>query len=116
MKKDFTKLHSFKMNSTKIFLFLNNDYNYDAIIQAIADANKCFFVNNPNGTVKTFLYNTLLITIRLSGEIAIAVISSSIAAFLIMSSKIALLRLLAETRGFRQSGKMPKSETLPKLY
>ena len=46
---------------------------YDAVMQAIADENGCFFVDGPGGTGKTFLYNTLLATIRSSGEIAVAV-------------------------------------------
>ena len=70
---------------------LNDDQRtiYDAVIQAIADANGCFFVDGPGGTGKTFLYNTLLATIRSSGEIAVAVASSGIAALLIMGGRTA---------------------------
>ena len=70
---------------------LNNDQRmiYDAVMQAIADANGCFFIDGPGGTGKTFLYNTLLATIRSSGEIAVAVASSGIAALLIMGGRTA---------------------------
>src|SRR3954452_7234098 len=62
---------------------------YDAVMQAIADENGCFFIDGPGGTGKTFLYNTLLASIRSSGEIAVAVASSGIAALLIMSGRTA---------------------------
>ena len=70
---------------------LNKDQHmiYDAVMQAIADANGCFFVDGPGGTGKTFLYNTLLATIRSSGDIAVAVASSGIAALLIMGGRTA---------------------------
>jgi hypothetical protein len=70
---------------------LNDDQRviYNAILQAIADANGCFFVDGPGGTGKTFLYNTLLATVRSSGEIAIAVASSGIAALLMMGGRTA---------------------------
>src|SRR3954469_22330698 len=62
---------------------------YDAVMQAIADENGCFFIDGPGGTGKTFLYNTLLATIRSSGEIAVAVASSGIAALLITGGRTA---------------------------
>ncbi|CAB5176430.1 unnamed protein product [Rhizophagus irregularis] len=70
---------------------LNDDQRaiYDAILQAIADENGCFFVDGPGGTGKTFLYNTLLATVRSSGEIAVAVASSGIAALLMMGGRTA---------------------------
>ena len=42
-------------------------------------------------TGKTFLYNTLLANVRSNSDIALAVASSEIVAFLISSSKIAHL-------------------------
>ncbi|XP_075674908.1 ATP-dependent DNA helicase PIF1-like [Castanea sativa] len=41
-----------------------------------------FFVNGPGGTGKTFLYRTILATSRKAGHIAIATVTSSIAALL----------------------------------
>jgi hypothetical protein len=70
---------------------LNDDQRviYNAILQAIADANGCFFVDGPGSTGKTFLYNTLLATVRSSGEIAIVVASSGIAILLMMGGRTA---------------------------
>ncbi|GES85174.1 transcriptional factor B3 [Rhizophagus clarus] len=70
---------------------LNDDQRaiYDAVLQAIADANGCFFVDGPGGTGKTFLYNTLLATVSSSGEIAVAVASSGIAALLMKGGRTA---------------------------
>src|SRR5437764_972105 len=62
-----------------------------------------FFIDGPGGTGKTFLYNTLLATIRSSSEIAVAVTSSGIA-LLIMSGRTAHSR-------FKISLKLNKSST-----
>jgi|SRR6266498_1257334 len=66
-------------------LLLNKDQRtiYDTVLSSIDNTCDCFFVDEPDGTDKTFLYNTLLATIRSCGEIALAVISSSISALLI---------------------------------
>jgi hypothetical protein len=58
-------------------------------MEAVALGNGCFFIDGPGGTGKTFLYNTLLSTVRSSGEIAVAVASSGIATLLIMGGKTA---------------------------
>ena len=70
---------------------LNKDQRtiYDAIIQAIESASGSFFVDGPGGTGKTFLYNTLLATVRSHGGIAVAVASSGIAALLISGGRTA---------------------------
>ena len=46
-------------------------------------------MDGPDGTGKTFLYNTLLTNIRSNGDIALAVASSEIAAFLISGGRTA---------------------------
>ena len=48
-----------------------------------------FFVDGPDGTRKTFLYNTLLANVRSNSDIALAVASSKIAALLISNSRTA---------------------------
>jgi ATP-dependent DNA helicase PIF1 len=58
-------------------------------MQAIVHKSECFFVDGPGGTGKTFLYNTLLATIRSSGKIAVAVASSRIAVLLIIGGRTA---------------------------
>jgi type II secretory ATPase GspE/PulE/Tfp pilus assembly ATPase PilB-like protein len=58
-------------------------------MQAVTHADGCFFVNGPGGTGKTFLYNTLLSTVRSSGDIAVAVASSGIAALLMKGGRTA---------------------------
>src|SRR5437763_16702744 len=58
-------------------------------MHAVVCADGCFFIDGPSGTGKTFLYNVLLATIRSSGDIAVAVVSSGIAALLIMGGRTA---------------------------
>src|SRR6266540_6398681 len=72
-------------------LLLNEDQHaiYDTVIQVIQNRLRCFFVDGPDGTGKTFLYNTLLTNIRSNGDIALAVASSEIAAFLISGGRTA---------------------------
>ena len=50
---------------------------------------ECFFIDGPDGTGKTFLYNIILAKIRLCGEIALPVASSGIAALLIDGGRTA---------------------------
>jgi len=70
---------------------LNNDQRniYEAVMHAVACADGCFFIDGPGGTGKTFLYNVLLSTVRSSGDIAVAVASSEIAALLITGGRTA---------------------------
>ncbi|POG63370.1 DNA helicase Pif1 like protein, partial [Rhizophagus irregularis DAOM 181602=DAOM 197198] len=58
-------------------------------MQAVNDKYGHFFIDGFAGTGKTFLYNTLLATIRLHGDIAIAVASSGIAALLLSGGRTA---------------------------
>jgi ATP-dependent DNA helicase PIF1 len=58
-------------------------------MQAVDDGCGYFFVDDPAGTGKTFLYNILLANIRLHGDIAIAVASSGIAALLLNGGRTA---------------------------
>ncbi|PKY57229.1 hypothetical protein RhiirA4_283232, partial [Rhizophagus irregularis] len=62
---------------------------YEEVMQAVNDKYGHFFIDGPAGTGKTFLYNTLLATIRLHGDIAIAVASSGIAALLLSGGRTA---------------------------
>jgi len=62
---------------------------YNAVMLAIENVSECFFVDGPGGTGKTFLYNTLLVSVRSCGEIAMAVASSGIATLLISGGRIA---------------------------
>ncbi|GET67424.1 uncharacterized protein LOC104885245 [Rhizophagus irregularis DAOM 181602=DAOM 197198] len=73
---------------------LNKDQRaiYDAVLSSINDTCNCFFVDGPGGTGKTFLYNTLLATVRSRGEIALAVASSGISALLIDGGRTAYSR------------------------
>ena len=52
-----------------------------------------FFIDGPGGTGKTYLYNTLLSTVRRNGDIALAVASSGIAALLLVGGRTAHSRL-----------------------
>ena len=61
-------------------------------MHAVACANRCFFIDDPDGTEKTFLYNVLLSIIRLSDEIAVAVVSSGIVTLLMTGGKTAYSR------------------------
>ena len=54
---------------------------------------RLFFVDGPGGTGKTFLYKTLLATVRARGDIALAVASSGIAALLLEGGRTAHSRL-----------------------
>ena len=51
-----------------------------------------FFVDGPDGTRKTFLYNTLLANVRSNSDIALVVASSGITALLISSGRTAYSR------------------------
>jgi len=57
---------------------------FNDVIEAIKqEHSKVFFIDGPGGTGKTFVYNTLLAHVRSNGDIALAVASSGIAAFVI---------------------------------
>jgi len=53
------------------------------------DITTCFFVDGLGGAGKTFLYNTLLATVRAEGGIALPVASSGIAALLLEGGRTA---------------------------
>src|ERR1051325_7277412 len=63
---------------------------YESVMHTVTCANRCFLYELSD-TEKTFLYNVLLSTVRLSGNIAV-IISSGIAALLIMGGKTAYSR------------------------
>jgi PIF1-like helicase len=63
---------------------------FDDVIEAIENDNgKVFFIDGPGGTEKTFVYNTLLSYVRSTGNIALAVASSGIAALLLDGGRTA---------------------------
>lgn len=72
---------------------LNKDqlFVYNTIIDAVHgfSKQKTFFVDGPDGSGKTFLYNTILARIRSQRKIAIAVASSGIAAELLAGGRTA---------------------------
>src|SRR5665811_356562 len=63
---------------------------FDQIMNAVNDPtlrSKCFFVDGPGGSGKTYLYETLLHTIRRRGDIAFPVASTGIAANLLKGGR-----------------------------
>ncbi|XP_059147684.1 uncharacterized protein LOC131935318 [Physella acuta] len=63
---------------------------FDAVMEAVNDhtiRSKCFFLDGPGGTGKTYLYDTLLHTIRGKGQSMLAVASTGIAANLLNNGK-----------------------------
>ena len=63
---------------------------YNIVIEAVYDSNvysKVFFIDEPGGAGKTFLYNTLLATARSHCDIALAMASSGIAALLLQGGR-----------------------------
>ena len=91
MKKKSYDITQLRDDITRNIPLLNADQRsiYDAVIHAVECADGCFFIDGPGGTGKTFLYNVLLSTVRLSGEIGVAVASSGIAALLIIGGRTA---------------------------
>ncbi|XP_075633805.1 ATP-dependent DNA helicase PIF1-like [Castanea sativa] len=71
---------------------LNNDQRvaYQTIMTVIDHKESMiFFINGPGGTGKTFLYHTILATLRKTDHIAIAIATSGIAATLLPSGRTA---------------------------
>ncbi|XP_071917137.1 uncharacterized protein [Coffea arabica] len=65
-------------------------YAYDLILQACFSSHgHPFFIDGPGGTGKTFLYRSLLATLRSQGHIAIAVATSRIAASILPGGRTA---------------------------
>ncbi|GBO04485.1 hypothetical protein AVEN_45612-1 [Araneus ventricosus] len=60
-----------------------------AVYNNAADIPKCYFLNGPAGTGKTFVYSTLLHTIRGRGDDVIPVASTGIAATLLIGGRTA---------------------------
>src|SRR6266498_4191066 len=67
---------------------------YHTIIKALNDEidQKVFFVDGPGGYGKTFLFNMILVKVRLDGKIAIAIASFEIAALLLDGGRTAYSR------------------------
>jgi hypothetical protein len=72
-------------------LNVNQKIAYDIIMNAIYNNSKqrIFFIDGPGGTGKTFLYNTVLASVRANKDIALAVASSGIAALLLLNGRTA---------------------------
>ncbi|XP_027120568.1 uncharacterized protein [Coffea arabica] len=65
-------------------------YAYDLILQSVfSSEGKAYFVDGPGGTGKTFLYRSLLATLRSQGYIAIAVATSGVAASILPGGRTA---------------------------
>ena len=64
---------------------------YSSIINSINQSvnQKVFFVDGPGGYGKTFLFNMLLAKVRSKGDVALAVVSSGIAALLLDGGRTA---------------------------
>ncbi len=77
----------------------------------------CFFIDGLGGAGKTFLYNTLLSSIRSDNEIALAVASSGIAALLLDGGTTAHSRLKIPVIGLDQHSTcyIPKQSEVAKL-
>ena len=66
------------------------------------DVQNCYFIDGLGGAGKTFLYNTLLATVRAEDGIAIAVASSGIAALLLEGGRTAHSRLKIPVNGISE--------------
>ncbi|XP_027095918.1 uncharacterized protein [Coffea arabica] len=63
---------------------------YDLILQLVfSHVGQSFFIDGPGGTGKTFLYRSLLATLRSQGHIAIAVATSGVAASILPGGRTA---------------------------
>ncbi|XP_027156938.1 ATP-dependent DNA helicase PIF7-like [Coffea eugenioides] len=63
---------------------------YDLILQSVfSPVGQSFFIDGPGGTGKTFLYRSLLATLRSQGHIAIAVATSGVAASILPGGRTA---------------------------
>ncbi|DBA04182.1 TPA: hypothetical protein N0F65_004290, partial [Lagenidium giganteum] len=76
---------------------LNEDQRvvYESVIEAVRDPDnndRCFFLDGPGGTGKSFVLEQILARVRLDGLIAVPVASSGIAALLLTSNLADLYR------------------------
>ncbi|XP_027171842.1 uncharacterized protein LOC113771461 [Coffea eugenioides] len=71
-------------------LNIEQQHAYDLILQSVfSPIGQSFFVDGPGGTGKTFLYRSLLATLRSQGHIAIAVATSGVAASILPGGRTA---------------------------
>ncbi len=85
---------------------LNNDQrkSFEAIIESTTnDWGNSYFIDGPGGHGKTFLFNTILATVRLSNKIALAVASSGIASILLSGGRTAHNRFKIPLNLFHES-------------
>jgi hypothetical protein len=65
-------------------------YAFEKVMESIeCSRGQAFFIDGPGGSGKTYLYNTILGTVRNNGKIALAVASSGIAAMLLDGGRTA---------------------------
>nr|XP_027082661.1 uncharacterized protein LOC113704998 [Coffea arabica] len=75
---------------------------YDLILQTVfSSKGQSFFIDGPGGTGKTFLYRSLLATLRSQGYIAIAVATSGVAASILPGGRTAHSRFKIPLDFFR---------------
>jgi hypothetical protein len=79
-----------------------NDLLNDGINAVYPNVPNCFFIDGLGGAGKTFLYNTVLSSIRAENEIALAVASSGIAALLLEGGRTAHSRLKIPVNGINE--------------
>jgi hypothetical protein len=79
-----------------------NDLLNDGINAIYPNVQNCYFIDGLGGAGKTFLYNTLLSSIRAENEIALAVASSGIAALLLEGGRTAHSRLKIPVNGINE--------------
>lgn len=71
---------------------LNNEQQiaYNTILNRVfSNKSSAFFIDGPGGTGKSFLYRALLATVKHKGFIALAIVSSGVAASLLLGGRIA---------------------------
>jgi ATP-dependent DNA helicase PIF1 len=89
---------------------------FNEVIESINNVSKIFFVDGPGGSGKTYLYNTILGTVRKSGKIAIAVASSGIAATLLFGGRTAHSRFKINFDKFNCNCSVSRGSQLATLF
>lgn len=90
---------------------------FTEIIDAVVQKKKrCFFVDGPGGTGKTFLYRALLATVRSNKQIALATASSGVAASILPNGRTAHSRFKIPISGDEKTAcTVSKQSDLAKL-
>ena len=90
----------------------------EAVLDAVSDQPKVFFLQGPGGTGKTFVEVYLLAKVRSAGKVALAVASSGIAALLLQGGRTAHSRFKLPVKGLTANTTLnvPKQSTLADLF